>query len=185
MGIEPFLVASSVEAVMAQRLVRTICPHCKTEQKVERDYLRKHRFSGGGHRHGEILARRRLRGMPPVGLPGPQGHLRIALRQRGHPSADHEPRVRLGHRPEGDGRRDAHACATTAGTRSKAAKPPSRKCCASRRWRNTSNRWPAANTPSSSRANEKFSHIADCGLWIVFARPPWFSIRNLKSEIRN
>src|SRR2546426_7288955 len=41
MGIEPFLVASSVEAVMAQRLVRNICPTCKTEQKVERDYLRK------------------------------------------------------------------------------------------------------------------------------------------------
>ena len=44
MGIEPFLVASSVEAIMAQRLVRTICPHCKTEQKVERDYLRKISF---------------------------------------------------------------------------------------------------------------------------------------------
>lgn len=41
MGIEPFLVASSVEAVMAQRLVRTICPHCKTEQKIERNYLLK------------------------------------------------------------------------------------------------------------------------------------------------
>jgi type II secretion system protein E len=41
MGIEPFLVASSVEAVMAQRLVRTICPVCKVEQKVEKDYLRK------------------------------------------------------------------------------------------------------------------------------------------------
>ena len=41
MGIEPFLVASSVEAVMAQRLVRTICPHCKQEQKVERNYLRR------------------------------------------------------------------------------------------------------------------------------------------------
>jgi type II secretory ATPase GspE/PulE/Tfp pilus assembly ATPase PilB-like protein len=26
---------------MAQRLVRTICPHCKTEQKVERDYLQR------------------------------------------------------------------------------------------------------------------------------------------------
>jgi type II secretion system protein E len=39
MGIEPFLVASSVEAVMAQRLVRTICPVCRTEQKVERSYL--------------------------------------------------------------------------------------------------------------------------------------------------
>jgi type II secretion system protein E len=39
MGIEPFLVASSVEAVMAQRLVRTICPQCKVEQAVERDLL--------------------------------------------------------------------------------------------------------------------------------------------------
>ncbi len=41
MGIEPFLVASSVEAVIAQRLVRTICPVCKTEQKIERDYLKR------------------------------------------------------------------------------------------------------------------------------------------------
>src|SRR5216110_1287450 len=41
MGIEPFLVASSVEAIMAQRLVRTICKTCKTPQKVERNYLRK------------------------------------------------------------------------------------------------------------------------------------------------
>ncbi|RJP25169.1 MAG: type II secretion system protein GspE [Candidatus Abyssobacteria bacterium SURF_5] len=30
MGIEPFLVSSSVIAVLAQRLVRTICPSCKT-----------------------------------------------------------------------------------------------------------------------------------------------------------
>src|SRR5262249_4227648 len=29
--IEPFLVASTVEAVMAQRLVRTICAECKVE----------------------------------------------------------------------------------------------------------------------------------------------------------
>jgi type II secretion system protein E len=41
MGIEPFLVASSVEAVLAQRLVRTICTKCKTEQKVQPDYLRR------------------------------------------------------------------------------------------------------------------------------------------------
>ena len=40
MGIEPFLVASSVEAVLAQRLVRTICKHCKTEQKLDHNYLR-------------------------------------------------------------------------------------------------------------------------------------------------
>lgn len=29
MGIEPFLVSSSLVCVLAQRLVRTICPHCK------------------------------------------------------------------------------------------------------------------------------------------------------------
>jgi len=29
MGIEPFLVASSVNVVVAQRLVRKVCPHCK------------------------------------------------------------------------------------------------------------------------------------------------------------
>jgi len=29
MGIKPFLVASSIQAVLAQRLVRILCPHCK------------------------------------------------------------------------------------------------------------------------------------------------------------
>jgi type IV pilus assembly protein PilB len=29
MGVEPFLLASSLEGVLAQRLVRNICPHCK------------------------------------------------------------------------------------------------------------------------------------------------------------
>ncbi|MHC4335482.1 MAG: GspE/PulE family protein [Planctomycetota bacterium] len=29
MGIEPYLIASSVEAILAQRLVRVICPNCK------------------------------------------------------------------------------------------------------------------------------------------------------------
>jgi general secretion pathway protein E/type IV pilus assembly protein PilB len=57
MGIEPFLVASSVEAIMAQRLVRTICPHCKSEQKVERDYLLKIGFP-----EEEISATKFMRG---------------------------------------------------------------------------------------------------------------------------
>ncbi|MHB9132111.1 MAG: type II secretion system ATPase GspE [Armatimonadota bacterium] len=33
MGVEPYLVASSVEAVIAQRLVRVICPNCKEVRK--------------------------------------------------------------------------------------------------------------------------------------------------------
>jgi type II secretion system protein E len=37
MGVEPFLVASTVEGVMAQRLVRTICPDCRTVYFPEPD----------------------------------------------------------------------------------------------------------------------------------------------------
>jgi type II secretion system protein E len=41
MGIEPFLVASSVEAVLAQRLVRNICPICKSQRRFDEEFLRK------------------------------------------------------------------------------------------------------------------------------------------------
>ncbi len=40
MGIEPFLVASSLLAVMAQRLVRRLCPHCKTPYMISDEELR-------------------------------------------------------------------------------------------------------------------------------------------------
>lgn len=42
MGIEPFLVASALRGVVAQRLVRRICPHCKTAYAAnaeEKTYL--------------------------------------------------------------------------------------------------------------------------------------------------
>ncbi|MBH0194770.1 MAG: type II secretion system protein GspE, partial [Nitrospira sp.] len=39
MGIEPFLVASSVVAVLAQRLLRKICPDCKQPYQASADEL--------------------------------------------------------------------------------------------------------------------------------------------------
>ena len=39
MGVEPFLVASTVEAVMAQRLVRRLCPKCKQTWQPTSDDL--------------------------------------------------------------------------------------------------------------------------------------------------
>ncbi len=39
MGIEPFLVASSVEALIAQRLVRRLCPACKRPRMVDEAFL--------------------------------------------------------------------------------------------------------------------------------------------------
>ena len=39
MGIEPFLVASSVIAIFAQRLVRVLCPHCKEPYTPAKEVL--------------------------------------------------------------------------------------------------------------------------------------------------
>jgi len=36
MGIEPYLVASSLEGVLAQRLVRVLCPSCKSEDRSDK-----------------------------------------------------------------------------------------------------------------------------------------------------
>ncbi len=44
MGIEPFLVASSIDAVVAQRLARTLCTHCKKRTIITTEVLRDHGF---------------------------------------------------------------------------------------------------------------------------------------------
>ena len=40
MGVEPFLLASSLEAVLAQRLIRTICSKCKEPYKPDESLIR-------------------------------------------------------------------------------------------------------------------------------------------------
>jgi type II secretory ATPase GspE/PulE/Tfp pilus assembly ATPase PilB-like protein len=41
MGIEPFLICSSVLAIVAQRLLRRICEHCKENHKVSENIMDK------------------------------------------------------------------------------------------------------------------------------------------------
>ena len=48
MGVEPFLVASAVNAVVAQRLVRVLCPACKRPVTLRADVLRGHGFAVEG-----------------------------------------------------------------------------------------------------------------------------------------
>ena len=52
MGVEPFLVASSVHAIMAQRLVRTICPECREPYQPSPELLRLARIAAD--RGGEL-----------------------------------------------------------------------------------------------------------------------------------
>jgi len=44
MGVEPFLVSSSIEALIAQRLVRTLCPDCKRPRDLDTAYLEEAQF---------------------------------------------------------------------------------------------------------------------------------------------
>ncbi|WP_205697936.1 GspE/PulE family protein [Conexibacter sp. SYSU D00693] len=44
MGIEPFLVSSAIDCVVAQRLARTLCSHCKRRAIVPADTLRESGF---------------------------------------------------------------------------------------------------------------------------------------------
>jgi general secretion pathway protein E len=45
MGIEPFLITSSVLAILAQRLIRTVCPYCKRPAQINGEYMRELRVS--------------------------------------------------------------------------------------------------------------------------------------------
>jgi type IV pilus assembly protein PilB len=42
MGVEPFLIASSLEAVLAQRLVRRVCSNCRTAYEPPAVLLQQH-----------------------------------------------------------------------------------------------------------------------------------------------
>jgi type IV pilus assembly protein PilB len=44
MGIEPFLIASAIDCVMAQRLARTLCTHCKRRTILPAEVVQDHGF---------------------------------------------------------------------------------------------------------------------------------------------
>jgi type IV pilus assembly protein PilB len=59
MGIEPFLVASALDCIVAQRLARMLCRHCKRRAIIPAEVLREN----GYHAHMELEA------YEPVGCP--------------------------------------------------------------------------------------------------------------------
>lgn len=74
MGIEPYLVASSVEMVVAQRLVRLICPNCKELSKPSSQELDAMQAEYGADRVPDALYRGRgCRNCQNTGYRGRQG----------------------------------------------------------------------------------------------------------------
>jgi general secretion pathway protein E len=56
MGVESFLIASSVRIVVGQRLVRVLCEHCKTPRRLTADDLaRDQRCTALGFHSGDVV----------------------------------------------------------------------------------------------------------------------------------
>ncbi len=113
MGIEPFLVSSALDCVVAQRLARTLCKHCKRQVILTQDVLANNGFHSNvdieAYEPAGCSALRRLR------LQGPARPLRGHDRHRGDAHAD--DRARLG-RPDRGSRgaqRDAPAARRRSG----------------------------------------------------------------------
>ena len=66
MGIESFLTASAVDCVVAQRLARVLCPHCKRRTVIPQAALGRRLPR---QRRPRGLRARRLRALPPDRLP--------------------------------------------------------------------------------------------------------------------
>jgi general secretion pathway protein E/type IV pilus assembly protein PilB len=93
MGIEPFLVASTIEAVMAQRLVRTLCRKCREAYEPKRDELPDDFPWDEFHQRGDPLFHNRgCRQCREIGFTGRQGIFELcsstdAVRQLAHDRA--------------------------------------------------------------------------------------------------
>ena len=71
MGVEPFLVASRRDCVVAQRLARRLCEHCKREVTVDGHILRQHGFDV----HDDVVACFEPVGCPRCGGTGYKGRI--------------------------------------------------------------------------------------------------------------
>jgi type II secretory ATPase GspE/PulE/Tfp pilus assembly ATPase PilB-like protein len=54
-GVQPFLVASSIRAIMAQRLVRRLCAHCKEAADLSETEQRALRVEPGQVREAQVM----------------------------------------------------------------------------------------------------------------------------------
>jgi general secretion pathway protein E len=55
MGVEPFLVASSLVGILAQRLVRLVCPHCRQKVRPTEAEWSELGLRGNGHKQPEFV----------------------------------------------------------------------------------------------------------------------------------
>ena len=94
MGIEPFLVASSVNLICAQRLVRRVCAACKADHPTPPQALVEAGFTPDEAQTVVPKTRHRLREVQPDRLQGPRRSVRSHGDHRGAARADSRRRLR-------------------------------------------------------------------------------------------
>ena len=96
MGGEPYLIASTLQAVMAQRLVRTICTHCKAQYQPTADELIEIGLDPKRACRASVLQGRGLRELPADRIQGPPGAVRDARQHAGAARNDRQAARRSG-----------------------------------------------------------------------------------------
>jgi type II secretory ATPase GspE/PulE/Tfp pilus assembly ATPase PilB-like protein len=110
MGVEPYNFVSALNCILAQRLVRVVCVHCKKVVRYSPDVLRASGLDPGRVGPGAIRRGTGLPGMFRHGLSRTQRHFRTARFVRPYSRNDHRPAPHLGDQAgRGRGRHDLPA----------------------------------------------------------------------------
>ena len=117
MGVEPFLVASAVDCVVAQRLARRLCEACKKPVAVEGHIVREHGFHVDDH-EVHVFEPGGCARCGGTGYKGRVGLYEVMVDHRGDPPAGHRPRLGRRDRRGGASATGCAACATRASRRS-------------------------------------------------------------------
>ena len=126
LGVEPYFIASSLSAVLAQRLVPRALPGVQGGLRAGAGFLQEHRPPAG--QGNPALQVGRMRGMPGHRLPRPDRHLRIARGHRRHQGPAPDEPGRPGDHRRGQEDRASANCMRTAWRKSSRESRRSRNC---------------------------------------------------------
>ena len=114
MGVEPFLISSTLMAVLGQRLVRTICKNCRTPFEPTENQLALLNLSPHDLGDKVFYYGRGCSACNDTGYRGRKGIFELLHHQRRHPRPHQRARPHRRHSPESRRAGHGHPCAKTA-----------------------------------------------------------------------
>ena len=109
MGVEPFLISSTLEAVLGQRLLRSICPHCRTTYEPNESLLAQLELSRRDIGDKEFYYGKGCDACNHTGYKGRKGIYELAEDHRPDPRTDQRARADRDAETKSDRARHGHA----------------------------------------------------------------------------